>query len=137
MSIQINWDDEVETILRLEFGHNWTWDDLYGVANQIKAITDKADYEVAAIINLSGGATIPGGNFFSPTSLQNARQLLTLGEGGTGPIVIVGANQLIKMVYETFKGLDKRAAQADITFADTLEAARAHLSRVHRPRRTS
>jgi hypothetical protein len=51
--------------------------------------------------------------------------------------VIVGATQLIKMVYETFKGLDKRAAKADITFTDTLEAARAHLSRVHRPRGAS
>ncbi|MCA9907748.1 MAG: hypothetical protein KC519_03800, partial [Anaerolineae bacterium] len=70
---------------------------------------------------------------FSPTALANARQLLTLGDGSTGPVVIVGATTLIKLVYENFRGLDARAATADVTFAATLDAARSHLAQVHKP----
>jgi len=133
MGIQLNWDDEAQTILHCQFESKWTWDDLFVIADRVKAITDKTPHTVAAIIDMTEGMTIPGGNFLNPTALNNARQLLTLGEGGTGPVVIVGATTLIKMVYESFKGLDSRAAKADITFIDTLDAARAHLARVHNP----
>ncbi|MBE0690507.1 MAG: hypothetical protein IH587_10350, partial [Anaerolineae bacterium] len=120
MGIQLNWDNEAQTVLHCQFESNWTWDDLFEIADRVKAITDNTPHTVAAIINLTDGMTIPGGNFFSPTAFANARQLLTLGEGGTGPVVIVGATTLIKMVYESFKGLDSRAAKTDITFTDTL-----------------
>lgn len=133
MGIQLVWDNEPPTILRCTFESNWSWDDLYVVADQVKAITDKADHVVAAIIDLSAGITIPGGTFFSPTSLTNARKLLTLGEGGTGPIAVVGAGRTLQLVYETFKGLDPRAATANVTFVDNLQAARAHLARIHTP----
>jgi ABC-type glycerol-3-phosphate transport system substrate-binding protein len=131
MGIQLDWDDEAKTTLRCAFDPQWTWDDLYAVTDKVKAITDNAPHTVAAILDMRGGITIPGGNFFSPATLENARRLLTLGEGGTGPVVIVGATGLIKMVYETFKGMDRRAAAANITFVDTLEDARAHLATVH------
>jgi ABC-type glycerol-3-phosphate transport system substrate-binding protein len=130
MGIHLQWDDDAHTILRCAFDPQWTWDDLYAIADEVKAITDNAPQTISAIIDLTDGMTIPGGNFFSPTSLENARKLLTLGEGGTGPIVIVGANSLIKMVYTSFKGMDKRAAAADVTFTDTLDEARAHLATI-------
>lgn len=133
MGIQLSWDDDAQTILHCQFESKWTWDDLFEVADRVKAITDSTPHTVAAIIDMEHGMTIPGGNFFSPTALNNARQLLTLGEGGTGPVVIVGATGLIKMVYESLKGLDSRAGKADVTFTDTLVAARAHLAQVHNP----
>jgi hypothetical protein len=133
MAIHLDWDDDSKTILRCRFDPQWTWDDLYKVTDEVKQITDNTPVTIAAILDLTERMTIPGGNFFSPTSLENAKRLLTIGEGGTGPIVIVGASSFIKMVYETFKGLDQRAAKADITFKDTVEQARAHLAQVHRP----
>ncbi|MCA9910931.1 MAG: hypothetical protein KC519_19885, partial [Anaerolineae bacterium] len=113
MGIQLNWDDSAQTILHCQFESKWTWEDLFQIADRVKAITDNTSHTVAAIIDLTDGMTIPGGNFFSPAALANARQLLTLGDGSTGPVVIVGATTLIKLVYENFKGLDARAARAD------------------------
>ncbi len=131
MGIQLEWDYEAQRTLICAFEREWTWDDLYATTDKVKAITDNAPQTIAAILDMSGGITIPGGNFFSPTALENAKRLLTLGEGGTGPVVIVGATGLIKMVYEAFKGMDRRASAANITFVDTLEDARAHLAKVH------
>ena len=128
MGIYLEWDNQAQTVLRCAFDAEWTWDDLYAIADEVKVITDSAPQTISAIIDLTNGMTIPGGNFFSPASLENARKLLTLGEGGTGPIAIVGASSLIKMVYTTFKGMDKRAAAAEVTFVDTLEQARSHLA---------
>jgi hypothetical protein len=133
MGIRLTWDNDPPSILRCTFEQSWTWEDLYALADEVKSITDKANYEVAAIIDLSAGMIIPGGSLFTPTSLSNARKLLTLGEGGTGPIAVIGAGRMLQTVYETFKGLDPRAATANVTFVETLEAARAHLARVHNP----
>jgi hypothetical protein len=131
MGIQLEWDDEAQKTLRCSFEREWTWDDLFATTDKVKEITDNAPHTVSAILDMRGGITIPGGNFLSPTSLENAKRLLTLGEGGSGPVVIVGATSMIKMVYEAFKGMDKRAAAANITFVDTLEDARAHLAKVN------
>jgi hypothetical protein len=135
MGIQLTWENDAQSIMRCEFEKTWTWDDLYVIADQVKKVTDAATHEIAAIIDLSSGVTFPGGNILSPTSLENARKMLTLGEGGTGPIVVVGATKIIQMAYDMFKGMDKRAASADITFVDTLEAAHTHLAKVHDPTR--
>jgi len=131
MAINITWENDEQTILLCNFDAQWTWDELYAVVDEVKRITDNSPTTVAAILDISSGMTIPGGNFLSPTSLENAKRLITLSEGGTGPLMIVGATGLIKMVYETFKGIDKRAAAANITFVDTLAQARAHLARTH------
>jgi hypothetical protein len=131
MAINMTWENDEQTILLCTFDAQWAWDELYALVDEVKRITDNSPTTVAAILDISNGMTIPGGNFFSPTSLENAKRLMTLGEGGTGPLVIVGATGLIKMVYETFKGIDKRAAAANITFVDTLAQARAHLARNH------
>lgn len=132
MGIQLEWDDEAQTTLLCSFEREWTWDDLYATTDKVKAITDNTDATIGAILDMRGGISIPGGNFFSPTAFENAKRLLTIGEGGSGPVVIVGATGLIKMVYEAFKGMDRRAASANITFVDTLEDARAHLAKVNR-----
>jgi hypothetical protein len=132
MGIQLEWDDEAQTTLRCSFDRIWTWEDLYATTDRVKEITDNTDRTIGAILDMRGGISIPGGNFFSPTAFENAKRLLTIGEGGSGPVVIVGATGLIKMVYEAFKGMDRRAASANITFVDTLDDARAHMATVNR-----
>jgi hypothetical protein len=98
---------------------------MYAMLDKIKDITDHADHEIAAILDLRQGVSIPGG-LFNPSNLEHAKQMLTMGEGGSAPIVVVGASPLIKTVYNTFRRLDKNG-MSNVSFADTPDDARAIL----------
>lgn len=123
MAIELFWDDDAQTTLLLEFNGRWTWDELYRTLAAIKKITDTADHEIAALVDVSRGLYISPAEIFSAKGLENARALLTLGRDGTGPVVIVGASPLIRNIYDAFHRLDPKAL-GSVRFADTLDDAR-------------
>ncbi len=49
--------------------------------------------------------------------------MLEMGEGGTGPIVVVGASPLIKTIYGTFRSLDENGLN-NVNFARSVAEAR-------------
>lgn len=126
MGIELYWDNDEQTILLCEFDGRWTWDEMFKMLNGIKKVTDNADREIGAIIDVRNGLNFPGGALLSADNFEKARQVLKMGDGGTGPIVIVGANGAVKTIYNTMASLNKTAA-ANIHFADTLKQARAFL----------
>ena len=131
MSIELYWDNDDQTVLRCEFPRHWTWDEMYATLDQIKQITDHADREIGAILDVRQGISIPGG-LFTPSSLEHAKRMLKLGEGGSGTVVVVGASPLIKTVAAAFRGLDADAV-SHVSFVDTPDQARAILvERNHR-----
>ncbi|MBL8162849.1 MAG: hypothetical protein JNJ61_12750 [Anaerolineae bacterium] len=123
MAIELYWDNDAQTTLLLEFNGRWTWEELHRTLAAIKKITDAVDYEIAALVDVSRGLHILPGDLFSAEGLHNARLLMTLGHDGTGPLVIVGANPLIKTVYDVLHKLDP-SALGNVRFAKTLEEAR-------------
>lgn len=127
MGIDLYWDDDAMTTLLCVFDGRWTWDELYATMRTIKNITDDVDYEISAIIDLRKGMQLPGGSLLSAQGLEHARQLLKMGENGTGPIVIVGATHMIRSLYDTMRKLDSRAL-GNVSFADNVRDARAFLS---------
>ncbi|MDZ4764082.1 MAG: hypothetical protein SGI73_05970 [Chloroflexota bacterium] len=130
--IELYWDNDEQTVLLCEFHAGWTWDEMYKTLDAIKKITDSTDYEIAAIVDIQEGVGIPGGSIFNKRTFEHAKKMLQMGEGGTGPLVIVGANPLIRMVHETFKTLDRNIANS-VNFAKTLDEARDILARIHVP----
>jgi hypothetical protein len=124
MGIELYWDDadRRDTFL-VEIEGRWTYDELWDTLRKIKKVTDSSPVTLGAILDLSRGTTVPGGTIFTPTALHHARELLKFGQGGTGPIVIVGANGFMKSVFRTFSGLDKNGLM-QVKFADTLDEAR-------------
>jgi hypothetical protein len=130
--IELYWDNDEQTILLCEFHAGWTWDEMYKTLDTIKKITDRADYEIAAIIDIADGVSLPGGSLFSKATFDHAKKMMQMGEGGTGPMVIVGANPLIRMVYDTFKSIDRKIA-SNVRLAKNLDEARAILAQVHVP----
>ena len=123
MAIELYWDNDAQTVMLCEFDRNWTWDEMYSTLNKIKNITDNAEQIIAAIIDLRKGVSLPGGSIFSPTTFEHAKKMIKMGEGGSGPVVVVGANPLIRTVYTTFRSLDKNGL-SNVSFSDSVGEAR-------------
>jgi ABC-type glycerol-3-phosphate transport system substrate-binding protein len=129
MAIELYWDNDEQTVMLCEVRDPWTWDDLFDTLGKIKKVTDRSPVTIGAILDVSHGITIPGGSLFSPATFENAKKMIKMGEGGTGPIVVVGANPLIKAVYNAAGTIDRKAL-SNFAFVPTLDEARAHLERV-------
>lgn len=127
MGIELYWDNDERTVMLCEITGSWTWDEMYQTLEKIKKVTDAADYEIGAILDVSQGISVPGGTIFTPTALEHAKRMLKMGEGGTGPVVIVGANPMIRTIYQTFHNLDRKAL-GNVRFAATVDEARAMLA---------
>lgn len=127
MPLELYWDDDARTTLLLEVRGAWTWDELMQTMHRIKQITDQADREIAAILDLSDGLRLPGGTWLSREALDTARKLLMLGQGGTGQVVIVGVSPAIRAIYNTLLTMDRRLL-GGVTFAATTDEARAILA---------
>ena len=126
MGVELYWDNDEQTVMLCEFAGKWTWEELFSTLGTVKKITDKADYEIAAIVDVRSGMNFPGGSLLSAEGMEQAKRLLKMGNEGTGPIVIVGANSVIRTVYNTVAGMNRRAI-SNITFADSVKEARQHL----------
>jgi|GEM_PF-380867 hypothetical protein len=127
MPIELYWDNDERDIMLIEVEGAWTWDDLYTTLGKIRKVTDNASYTIGAILDVSGGTSVPGGTIFTQTAFNHAREMLKMGEGGTGPIMIVGANSFIRMVFSTFYNLDRKTL-SNVRFAASLEEARLELN---------
>lgn len=126
MAIELYWDDDQRDILLVEFEGAWTWDELFDALRRIRKVTDTAEHTIGALLDVSRGAVIPGGSIFNQTALNHAQTILRMGEGGSGPIAVIGANAMVRMVFSTFQTLDRRALSG-VRFAATLEEGRALL----------
>lgn len=133
MGIELYWDDDARTRFLIEVGGAWTWDEMYKVLAAINRETESAGKVLGAIIDLTAGVALPGGTLFSATTFEHARRVLKMGEGGTGPIVIVGMNPLIRTLYDSLAGMDRRATSG-IRFAASVEEARRLLEPPSAPR---
>jgi dihydrofolate reductase len=125
MAIDLYWDDDNLTTLLCIFDGRWTWNDLHATMKTIKQITDDLPHEVSAIIDVRKGAHLPEG-MFSVQSLERAKQLVELGEGGTGQILVVGANPIIRTIFEAVSRLDRNAV-TNVQFVESIKQAREYL----------
>lgn len=127
MGVELYWDNDERTVLLMEIDGAWTWDELFAVLDKVKKVTAAASVELGAIIDVSAGAIFPGGSVFTPTALENARRMLKMGDGRMGPVVVAGANGLIRAVVNAAAQLDRSIA-ASVQFARTADEARALLA---------
>jgi len=126
MGIDLHWDNGAQTVMMCAVEAEWTWEEMDTAMTRIKQITDSADHEIAAIVDVTKGVNIPGG-LFSPNTLNQAKKMLKMGETSTpGPVIIVGASPLIKTIYGTLRGMDKNGLN-NVSFAATVDEARTTL----------
>lgn len=123
MGIELYWDNEDEKIMLAEFEPDWTWDEMFNTLDDIKKVTSQRSYEIAAIIDVRCGITIPGGNIFSPQTRDHALRMLKMSESGKGPIAIVGPVGPLKVLAGAFSMIDRQAMD-DVYMVASLEEAR-------------
>jgi len=123
MGLELYWDDDARTTMLLAVRGAWTWDELYAAVLKIKQVTDSRDRVICAILDLSAGLKLPGGGFLNQEAYALAQKLLKLGEGGVGPVVVVGISPLIKTLYTSFRAMDRKAL-GNVQFAATVDEAR-------------
>ncbi len=128
MAIELYWDNDEQTIMLAEFYKGWTWAQMFETLAKIKDVTSKRNEIVGAIVWMEPGANVPNGSVFSRETRDYARQMLQMGAEGRGPIAIVGMNGFVKTVAKAFTILDRKALNG-VHFADTIDEARAELSR--------
>ncbi|MCL4256256.1 MAG: hypothetical protein KJ043_21035 [Anaerolineae bacterium] len=128
MSVDLYWDNDEQTIILCEFSKGWTWEALFGALNKVKTITQSRSDTVGAIVDMSRGLGVPNGSLFSIETRDKAKQMLQMSADGKGPIAIVGANGVIKLVSKAFALVDKNALK-DVYFVDSADEARQVLAK--------
>lgn len=126
MKIDLYWDNEDETMLLCEFQAGWTWDDLFAVLQTVKKLSEERQQVFGALIDLTQGMTLPGGSIFNAESLKNFQQVLQLGSNGKGPVAVIGAGSMIRMVVDAIRGVNASVVDG-VVFAKTLDEGRALL----------
>src|SRR5688572_30356045 len=107
MAIELYWDDDEQTVMLAEFTGNWSWEELHKVLSAIKRISAERGRSFGAILDLRGGLHLP--NVFNKEGLEQFQKLLSLNDGGTekGPMVILGMNKLVKLIFDAVGNVDK------------------------------
>jgi hypothetical protein len=127
MGIELYWNNDEQTVMLVEIQGAWTWDDMYDALHKVKKVSDKSPVVLGAILDLTRGATFPGGTPFNATTLGHGKRVLKMGEGGSGPIAVVGAAPFFRKVFSVFLSMD-REKLGHIRFVDTLAEAEAFMA---------
>lgn len=119
MPVNIEWDNDDQTIVRMEMVGHWTWDEAYAGAERGYAMLQSVEYEVGVIIDFSRSAGLP------PNALPNARRMIQRRHPRTGLTVFVGANTLFMALWNVFAKVYTLFAQKQNSiFAATVAEAR-------------
>lgn len=123
MAIQLFWDDADETVMLMEVGGEWSWDDLYAVLHTAKTISEQRQRVHGALVDLRQGLRLPNGSVFNREGLRQFMRITQLSGGKKGPIAFIGMSGMTKVIFEAATKLDKSTAQATF-FTDDIQEAR-------------
>jgi hypothetical protein len=118
MTVNIEWDNEEKTVVRMEMVGKWTWTEAYEGSQKGYAMLETVDYVVNIIIDLRRSSGLP------MLALTHARNMIARRHPRTGLTVFIGVNALFLMLWRTFKSAyPKISATSDFTFAATIDEA--------------
>ncbi|MEL6407137.1 MAG: hypothetical protein AAFR81_22380 [Chloroflexota bacterium] len=125
MAIDLFWDNDEQTVLLAEFNGKWTWDELHKLLTTVKRLSDERGQVFGAILDLRNGMHLPGGNIFNKEGLEQFKKLVALGDDDEqkGPVVVLGMNGVIKMIFDAIANFDKSLV-SEVNFAKTEDEAR-------------
>jgi len=121
VAIDLYWEDDALTTLLCVFDGRWTWEELRATFKTIDRITHDVEHEVAAIVDVRK-MQIDANVIFSAQGLAFAKEVLGMSKEGTGAIVVIGTNKVLKSIFETMCSID-RSATAKVHFVDNKQQA--------------
>lgn len=119
----VQWDNDAKTIVRCDYQRMMSWEAFYAAQREIAAHIDESSGVVDVILNYAPVAYVPSG-----IMLQFGRIAKGYAHPRRGVTVIVGANFFLKTMVNLFAKF-QQARAGEIRFADTVEQARAMLTK--------
>jgi hypothetical protein len=113
MSLLVAWDNEAQTILRIDVAGQWTWKEYDGAIDQAYTMIQEVDHSVDLIINLTDTVVFP-----QVQSMRHFQRMLTQRPGNLDMMIAAGGDSFVSGLFASF--LQTR-------LADTLPQARAML----------
>lgn len=107
MAINVKWADESQSAIVYELKGKWTWDELFIAIDEAVQLLDSINHSVNIIIDVSESQYTP------PLSVANLRRVAnapTMSHPNTQLLILVGANQFIKIMFQVFSRLFPHAA---------------------------
>ena len=118
MGVMSTWDNEVKTIIRVDFEGEWTWDEFESAQHELKERLDSVDHK-ADIIVVLGTGTVPQGALAKFSTIVTTP---AFAHPNAGLLAIVGANDFTKTLADIFAKLHQREAKK-VTLVCTIEEA--------------
>lgn len=128
MGIELQWDERLAGVMLARVGSRWTWAAFErAVQAAHDAHRDPAVHFEAAIIDLSRGVRLPD-PLWSARTMRYARWAAEKAPpGGTGPVVIVGVSDAVRLLYEPLRRLFPHAT-ANVHLARHISDARCFIA---------
>lgn len=102
MSIGIAWDNEAQTVIRVDFVSKWNWDDYHEMVKTLAHMIDDVGYQVDIIYNLQQSAPLSSG------AISHGASTLRLLDGKFGVLMIVSSAGYVKAILSTFRTVYKQ-----------------------------
>ena len=118
MPVQIDWENQDHTIVRMELIGHWTWDEAYDGSSIGYTMLESVDHVVNVIIDLRKSTGLP------LLALTHARNMIARRHPRTGLTVFIGTNSLFLTLWRIFSSAYKQVAHTqEFAFARDAEEA--------------
>ena len=121
MSVQVEWDNPEQSILRYIFDDGWTWEDFFAAREEALRLIDERGAEVGVIIHMPEHVRIP------PNLITHARSLAGRVHENTVMVMVVMSNHFLRVMLQTLRKISPQA-DSRMHMAQTLDEARATLN---------
>jgi hypothetical protein len=121
MSIEIAWDNETQTVIRVDFVRKWDWEEYHQMVSTLSHMIDDVGYQVDIIYNLQQSAPLSSG------AITHGAATLRLLDGKFGVLLVVSSAGYVKAILSTFRTVYKQWSDCVIG-ATSVEEARVHIT---------
>src|SRR5690349_17107173 len=97
MPVQFEWNEPQKRTIRYTFQGKWTWDEVYEAFKTSWEEAAELNHVVDSISDMSNAMFVP------PSAMTHIRALGQKRPQNTGVMVIVGANNYVRMVMQSFQ----------------------------------
>jgi hypothetical protein len=118
MPVRVSWDDEKQSVVRMEFTGKWSWDEMYKATEESVKLRKSKSYQCALIMDMMDGMHIPSG------ALTHMRNAMSMSSEDREVTVVVTDKQFVKTLATMFMKLYKKLGDK-LVVVESLPEARA------------
>jgi len=124
MPVEVRWDEEDPTIIRIDVVGDWTWEEYDASTDILQAMILSVEERVDIIADLRQTGAMPPVDI--STSIRYMRRSRDSRPANFGITVNIGGNAFIKEVFKTMDIIDVNKPKT--AWVSTLEAARQYIT---------